>query len=383
VRKPKTRQNIEEFQEQLLELTEKQFEVLKCLAGNRKAVITGGAGTGKTLLAMEKAKQMALQGHRTLFTCSNRLLSKYVRNQLEDIENLEVMNFHELCYKWGKKAGFDNLIDPDGPNRYSLTAEDYSTMFPETLAKASDKLTERFDAVIVDEAQDMKEIYWPALQFCLTEDPVFYIFCDPNQSIWHIRDDLPFNSPTFNLYKNLRNSKKVFEAIKVLCSDKDYDGGCSDEGEFEIILLNNTDEIENKLTSLLTKLINQGFSRRSITIITGKSRDSSFLAGKEAVGKFPLTNNLSDKEDKVLFSSARQYRGMESLAVIMIEVDYIVDLDKLSSELGSRFEFRDNEQLLQQTAKETLLIGMSRAQHSLYILANSETAGKLKEIGLV
>ncbi|MDY6826625.1 MAG: nuclease-related domain-containing protein [Bacillota bacterium] len=62
IKKKPLRKKIEQFKDVVLTLTENQFEILKSLGGNRKAVITGGAGTGKTLLAMEKAKQVAGQG---------------------------------------------------------------------------------------------------------------------------------------------------------------------------------------------------------------------------------------------------------------------------------------------------------------------------------
>ena len=69
------------------------------------------------------------------------------------------------------------------------------------------------------------------------------------------------------------------------------------------------------------------------------------------------------------------------MAVILIEVDYIIELEKLRQELGKRFKSKDEDEL-RKTARETLLIGMSRAQHSLYIIADDKTARGLKQIGL-
>ncbi len=377
------RQTIEEFQDQVLTLTENQFEILKSLGGNPQAVITGGAGTGKTLLAMEKAKQVAGHGHRTLFTCPNRLLAEYVKSRLQEVDNLEVMNFHGLCYNWGVKAGIEDLIDSDGPGRYQVPQGYYKEILPDALVEAADKLEERFEAIIVDEAQEMEDIYWTALQCCLVDDdPIFYIFCDLNQAIWHLENCLPFKSPTFHLYKNLRNSLKVFEAIKGFCDQTDYETGCSHEGEFEVLALGDEEDLAARLEQLLQKLISRGYSKKDIAIVTGKSLDTSKLANLEAVGGFELTRDLYDAADKVLFSSTRQFRGMESLAVIMIEVDYIIELDKLRGELGKRFKYRDDRDRLSKIARETLLISMSRAQHSLYMLLDRETVKGLMELGL-
>ena len=53
--------------------TEEQFQVLEMLAGHPRAAIRGCAGSGKTLLAVHKAQQLAVEGFRVLF---NLLQSK-------------------------------------------------------------------------------------------------------------------------------------------------------------------------------------------------------------------------------------------------------------------------------------------------------------------
>ncbi len=52
----------------ILALTEEQFSVLDTLARLRRVAVSGGAGTGKTLLALEKAKRLAGEGFETLLT---------------------------------------------------------------------------------------------------------------------------------------------------------------------------------------------------------------------------------------------------------------------------------------------------------------------------
>ena len=383
LRKRPARAELDQFKEEVFELTENQLDVLKCRDGNRKAVITGGAGTGKSLLAMEKARKISGLGYKTLFTCPNRMLAKYVNLQLQKVENLDIMNFHSLCYQWGKKAGIGDLIDPDHPGVKKIPFDYYRKTLPEVLFDAAHVIDDKYEAIIVDEAQEMESLYWTALQSCLAEDEaVFYIFCDPTQAIWHHGHALPFQEPTFRLYKNLRNSRKVFSQLQKLCAEPGYEAGCTNDGEFEAIVLTEDENLLIRLEKLLGYLVNQGFSLKEIAIVTGKSRDTSELAAVNNIGSFKLTSDLYNTEDRVLFSSARRFRGMEAMAVIMVEVDYIVDLEKLKSELGDRFKYGNDQEMMKNIATETLLIGMSRAQHSLYMVVDRKTLEDLKGLGL-
>ena len=54
-----------------------QSGILNFLTEQRCAVINGAAGTGKTLIAVEKARRHALNGESVLFLCYNAELKKY------------------------------------------------------------------------------------------------------------------------------------------------------------------------------------------------------------------------------------------------------------------------------------------------------------------
>jgi len=66
------------------DLTRRQFHILNLLHHHRRAAIVGGAETGKTMLAMEKAKQLALSGFRVLFLAYNRNITNWVSRNLRD-----------------------------------------------------------------------------------------------------------------------------------------------------------------------------------------------------------------------------------------------------------------------------------------------------------
>jgi len=56
----------------------------------RRAVILGVAGSGKTLIAAEKARRLAAQGFDVLFTCFNRPLAEFLAQTIGRTERVTV-----------------------------------------------------------------------------------------------------------------------------------------------------------------------------------------------------------------------------------------------------------------------------------------------------
>ena len=87
-----------------LVLTKDQMRVLDFLRSHRRAAVSGGAGTGKTVLALEKARRLASEGFKTLLTCYNRQLADHLSSTCAGTSDLDVMSFHQLCYRQVEKA---------------------------------------------------------------------------------------------------------------------------------------------------------------------------------------------------------------------------------------------------------------------------------------
>ena len=65
-------------------LLKEQYKILDFLDEQPIAVINGAAGTGKTMVAVEKARRHSAQGDRVLFLCFNRMLRDYLDQQYKD-----------------------------------------------------------------------------------------------------------------------------------------------------------------------------------------------------------------------------------------------------------------------------------------------------------
>lgn len=96
---------VQEDDEALRLLTPTQFRILTAIEGLSRAAVSGGAGTGKTILAVEKARRCAESGRRTLLTCFNRPLAAFLAARTRGIPGLEVATFQAACRRVLESAG--------------------------------------------------------------------------------------------------------------------------------------------------------------------------------------------------------------------------------------------------------------------------------------
>ena len=180
------------------------------LASQRRALILGVAGSGKTLLAAEKARRLARQGFEVLLTCFNRPLAEHLAATIGQREGITVSTFHRLSEQLGMEAG---LIGPDPAHDQA-----YFDGLPDVLDRALRALPEhRYDAIVVDEGQDLDSVWWlPLLD--LLRDPatgIVYVFADANQDLYHAREPdelgvvMPESPPIYHLNENRRTTKAI------------------------------------------------------------------------------------------------------------------------------------------------------------------------------
>lgn len=365
-------------QEEVVNLTEKQFFLLNTLSRQRRALISGGAGTGKTMLALEKAKRLAEAGYRTLFTCTNRLLAENLRAQVPAMENLTIINFHQLCHQWAAKAGI-SLPNPDGADQRQQSEEFFNVQLPEYLLQALDVVPDRFDAIVVDEGQDFFADWWAVLLLCLqdAEKGILYIFYDQNQNIWNEKADFPLDLDPFTLSENLRNTRQIHQLLEGYFKGEDYNGAGPEGGAVEYIEIGEAAD-KAALQSLLTELVKKITGKEKvkpsdIAILTGKRRDNSLLAGVAELSGYPLTSRTDSAG--IVFTSIRRFKGMERAVVILIELDELVEEGCLLDGLKDRLSKKIDPHAL---AQGLLYVGLSRAQSYLYVVGRRQVLSEIR-----
>lgn len=139
---------LEREEARILQLTEQQMAVLRFIQGHRRALIEGCAGSGKTTLALEKARQLSEQGFDTLLLCFNAPLAEHLRQRVP--ESVDVFHFHGLCTHLAKRAGLGYRASRDERDLFDR-------VLPDMLLEALLELGPQYDVVIVDEGQDFRD----------------------------------------------------------------------------------------------------------------------------------------------------------------------------------------------------------------------------------
>ena len=104
-----SRSEIADGNREVVRLTDEQLYLLNTLRGVRRAAVVGGAGTGKTMLAIAKAKQLATEGFETLLVCFNSPLARVLATRPATSRSgpgtCTVSTFHQLAEDLGREAG--------------------------------------------------------------------------------------------------------------------------------------------------------------------------------------------------------------------------------------------------------------------------------------
>lgn len=149
-------------------------------AGTSKVVFRGLPGTGKTSILLEIARQHAQQGATVLYVTYNKTLAANVRALTARMSNNDVEFGHGPAGGW-KITALDlwqlyaYVTELPLPQRMtSHRYERWEKKYDRALGKALTHFTERFDTVLIDEAQDLSD---PGFRYAMAlRDPDASVF---------------------------------------------------------------------------------------------------------------------------------------------------------------------------------------------------------------
>jgi NAD(P)-dependent dehydrogenase (short-subunit alcohol dehydrogenase family) len=344
------RRNAETF----LRLTEQQYALLDFLGGRRRVAIDGAAGSGKTLLALEQCRRLARQGFRVLFTCYNKALAAWARAALaadlgEAMVLVSVDNYHDLAADLVRRAGLP-VPDVEALDAAAL-ARYFADELPEQLLVALAIVTERFDAIVVDEGQDFADTWWIALEALLADpdDGILAIFYDDNQRIYSTATSgaYPIAEAPFRLTRNCRTTRQIHQAALAYHQGKDAPDCAGPEGRpvDEAGSEGASDQPAALRRALHGLTAVEGVPVDAIVVLSTRGPKTSVLTEGLRVGNLALTWGEAGP-GQLRVRSVHTYKGLESPVVILAEPD--------------RAHAANRDALL--------YVALSRAQHHVVVL---------------
>ncbi|MBD3402327.1 AAA family ATPase [candidate division GN15 bacterium] len=344
--------------EKLVVLTERQRSVLRSLSGIKRMCVSGCAGSGKTTLAVHKAKMLAEQGKQVGLFCFNVPLAEHLKRKCEGFDRITAGAIAELFQLWLQQAGV--ALKRDGSDWWDIT-------LPNLVAENLDRIPCRFDAVVVDEGQDIRENYWTVLELLLrrTDEADFYIFADHGQNIYNGKMTLSFETAPYYLNRNVRNTNQVFDVARKCCNiPTEIESSGVDGPRPRLYAYTDDSDMLNKLETIVDRLVGHAVSPNDIAILGTRSQSRTVLAHGTKLGGLRLVSRVERGID-IVTMTVNRYKGLEAPVVILCEFD-----DELLSKDSTVFTFQD-----------LLYVGMTRATGQLIVLASGEAFDLLKKAG--
>ena len=323
-------------------LTRDQARVLDMLEGNARVEIRGGAGSGKTWLALEKARRLTAEGQRVAVMCYSRGLAEFLTRRVATWPARDqpayVGTFHNLGSEWGVPAGSDD----DSPY--------WEELLPREMVALAGGLPvgERFDAIVVDEAQDFAESWWPAVVAALRspDDGALYVFADEGQRVF-ARQGRPTVALTpINLTENLRNTKQIAGTFGSLTTSQMKNRGGN--GVPVRFVPCATADARDAADDAIEALLDEGWPYEAVALLTTHRRHPEQEA-RQQEGQDAYWRSFWDGED-VFYGHVLGFKGLERPAVVL-------------AVNGFRDEAR---------AREMLYVGLSRARDLLVVCGDLE-----------
>lgn len=334
-RHPAARAEIERRQQHIEELLrDQQKPVLQLAALNERLVVSGGAGTGKTLIAMEIARRSAEKGRRVALLCFNQLVGEWMRQQmlkiLPPVPNLVTGRAIQVM------AELTDLQIPKNPSR-----EFWDTTL---LGKLEERLTDpdfrasaAFDCLVIDEAQDLlaRPRLWSCLSQFLTngfERGAVAILGDfDNQVLANhgamtqnlLALDAVAKTSRWLLAENCRNYRIVGDtAVKLSGLGRDVYAGYMRSGggleNYDIAFFENERAQLDKIAKWLRDFKAQGYKPSEITLLSFRSDEASAAARLRGEGL--RIQPAWSAGDSTGYASVHAFKGMENKAIILTDV---------------------------------------------------------------
>jgi hypothetical protein len=330
---PALRTSVELAEAELCVLTESQTRILRGMQESDRLLVRGGAGTGKTLLAVEEARRLDVAGLRVLFCCRSVPLATYLRELMAGT-GVDVRALEPLMWDLVREAGREEHLPP-------ASEEDLFAVFlPEQALEGAVELgLGQYDALVLDEAQDL--LFEPALDLFDVllkhglETGIWRIFLDHRQRVFASVDSdqwdrlSELSESQYGLFENCRNTPQI-ATITALLSAQQLDRPLASDGPgVEVRFADDNREEVAQAALVVKEWVRSGLDPGSITIL-GCSEEPPPILTAEMGSLAPLKlTSAGTNGGRPTWSSISSFKGLEASAVVVVGIQNLRDPEML------------------------------------------------------
>ena len=335
-------------------LTQHQAVILDAIRLLNRIEVRGGAGSGKTFLAVEQARRLSAAGQRVALVCYSHGLASYLRRLTSTWSQRQqpayVGEFHSLGRQWGAAEG------PDESIRNEDTSQFWEHELPRQMLEMAQTLLpgHRFDSIVIDEAQDFADDWWDPILACLRdpESGGLYVFSDEGQRVFDRFGAPPVPLVPLVLDHNLRNTRQIATAFQPLVdSPMRYMGGDGPDVSFVPCAAEDAMDVGD---DQVDALLDNGWRPEDVALLTTGTRHPEQVA-RQAEGSEKYWDSFWDAE-QVFYGHVLGFKGLERRAVVLVV----------------------NELAARERSRERLYVGLSRARDQLVVCGDPEF---IREVG--
>lgn len=322
-----------------------QSDVLRIARALPTFVVEGPAGTGKTTMALQKAYELANEGKKVALLCYSKGLAKFLQQRVSAWPGLPrptfTGTFHQLLTLW-------DITSPEVPDD-KWWSEGAPNAMIEKLGRRQN--LEKFDAIVIDEGQDFRDLWWDVINASLTTNysdskgnANLYIFGDSQQSIFGLSryKELPY--PRLTLDVNVRNTELISEALDEITEiSMQSIGPIGPPIQHKAV---QPEDVMSEAESIVQDLIDAGWLPGDIAFLTTSSRHVEFH--KDYIKQYGIDAYWDRyfNDEEVFYSTVQLFKGLERPVVVLAVNGWRED----------------------QRIEEYFYVGMSRARDQLIIV---------------
>ena len=293
--------------------SDQQIKMLSNFDIHRRVFVVGGAGTGKTRLAQNWAMNALNRDERVLLTCYNDPLGEWLLGQLPDEESLLVAPVLRF---------FQALLPRE--LRVDETSEGHEFWTEKLIGeviKQFAKIEDRFDTIIIDEAQDFSPA-WIALLEGLLADPVhskLLILGDTRQDLM----DRGFRAPdplagwaVAELPTNVRNSHAIARLLRNFPGGAAAPSSLPESAGITAIIAESIDDCLKELAKFLSRKRLPSHNPTDVLIVTDEATT------RDRIRTLPHIGGWDNQQGDIVCETAYRVKGLEADCVIWVSAQH-------------------------------------------------------------